>query len=60
MLPNIAHDVPSWSGDTRLNLREKTVNCTQYYKNQNEEHIRAQVRLMVSIYGENVSPFEAD
>ena len=25
---------PALSGDTGLNLREKTINCTQYYKNQ--------------------------
>ena len=45
---------------TQLNLREKTINCTQYYKNQNEEHIRTQIRLIVTIYGENsnVSPRE--
>ena len=51
---------PAFSDDTRLNLREKTINCTQYYKNQNEGHIRTQIRLTVTIYDENVSPREVD
>lgn len=51
---------PALSGDTGLNLREKTINCTQYYKNQSEKHIRAQIRIIVSIYSENVFPHEAD
>ena len=45
---------PALSDDTQLNLREKTINCTQYYKNQNEEYIRTQIRLIVTIYDENV------
>ena len=56
---NRAHD-PALSDDTQLNLREKTINCTQYYKNQNEEYIRTQIRLIVTICDENVSPREAD
>jgi len=56
---NGAHD-PALSDDTRLNLREKTINCTQYYKNQNEGHIGKQIRLIVTIYDENVSPREVD
>ena len=50
---------PALSGDT-VNLRGKTINCTQYYKNQSEKHIRAQIRIIVSIYSENVFPHEAD
>ena len=30
---NRAHD-PALSDETQLNLREKTINCTQYYKQQ--------------------------
>ena len=57
---NIAHNVILLWAVTRLNLREKTINCTQYYKNQSEKHIRAQIRIIVSIYSENVFPHEAD
>ena len=56
---NRAHD-PALSDDTQLNLREKTTNCTQYYENQNEEYIRQHIRLIVTIYDENVSPREVD
>ena len=51
---------PAVSDDTRLNLREKTINCTQYYKHQNEEYIRTQKRLIVTIYDEKVSQCGAD
>ena len=56
---NRAHD-PALSDDTRLNLRDKTIDCTHYYKNQNEKHIRTQIRLIVTIYDGNVAPREAD
>ena len=51
---------PALSSDTGLNLCEKTINCTQYYKNQSEKHIGAQIRIIVPIYSENVFPHEAD
>ena len=59
MFQKRAHD-PALSDDTHVNLREKTIKCTQYYKNQNEEYIRTQIRLIVTIYDENVSQCEAD
>ena len=51
---------PALSDDTRLNLREKTINCTRMLQKPKWRTYWAQIRLIVTIYGENVSPREAD
>ena len=54
--PNEELTTPALSDDTRLNLREKT----RMLQKPKWRTYWAQVRLIVTIYGENVSPREAD
>ena len=58
--PNGELTTPALSDDTRLNLREKMMNCTQILQKPKWRTYGAQIWLIVTISGENVSPLEAD
>ena len=58
--PNGELTTPALSDDTRLILREKTINCTWMLQKPKWRTYWAQIRLIVTIYGENVSLLEAD